>query len=211
MPSATSLSLSLRPSSSSSALGATGTLCPVEPGAGSQRSDSGADSRIASFGSMSGSPVNSRLACSQSDFDTSCAERPLMTASSTARSRTILLVTVPRPAEFSVKAPSFNGFVFMGQRLSPVRKGLCVMRRFHLARAAILARVAGFRKNIVPLPGFRRGGFRIGPQCVERLLENRRLPGGRQCGDGCFHVFISRLGNALRQTKAIDQCRAKSR
>jgi hypothetical protein len=37
-----------------------------------------------------------------------------MTASSTARSRTILRVTVPMPAEFSVKTPSFNGFAFMG-------------------------------------------------------------------------------------------------
>ncbi len=63
---------------------------------------------------VSGSSVNSRLACSQSDFDTFCAERPSMAASSTARSRTILRVTVPRPAEFSVKAPCFSGFVFMG-------------------------------------------------------------------------------------------------
>jgi len=38
-----------------------------------------------------------------------------MMASSTARSRTILRVTVPMPAEFSVKTPSFNGFAFMGQ------------------------------------------------------------------------------------------------
>ena len=37
-----------------------------------------------------------------------------MTASSTARYRTILRVTVPMPVEFSVKAPSFSGFVFMG-------------------------------------------------------------------------------------------------
>jgi hypothetical protein len=37
-----------------------------------------------------------------------------MTASSTARSRTIPRVTVPMPAEFSVNAPCFNGFVFMG-------------------------------------------------------------------------------------------------
>ena len=69
------------------------------------------DSSAASFESVSGSPVNSRLACSQSAFDASCAERPLMTASSTARSRTIFRVTVPRPAEFSVKTPSFSGFV----------------------------------------------------------------------------------------------------
>jgi hypothetical protein len=37
-----------------------------------------------------------------------------MTASSTARSRTIFRVTVPMPAEFSVKAPSFNGFILIG-------------------------------------------------------------------------------------------------
>jgi hypothetical protein len=36
-----------------------------------------------------------------------------MTASSTARSPTIVRVTVPMPVEFSVKTPCFNGFVFM--------------------------------------------------------------------------------------------------
>lgn len=35
-------------------------------------------------------------------------------ASSTARSRTILRVTVPRPAEFLVKAPCFSGLVLIG-------------------------------------------------------------------------------------------------
>ena len=72
------------------------------------------------------------------------------------------------------------------------------MRRFHLARAAILARVAGFGKNVVPLPGFWRGGFGIWPQRVKCLREHRRLHGGRKGGDGCFHVFISGPGNGLR-------------
>ena len=54
----------------------------------------------------------------------------LMTDSSTARSRTILRVTVPMPAEFSVKTPSFNGFAFMGSSSPSVRECLGVMRRF---------------------------------------------------------------------------------
>jgi len=37
-----------------------------------------------------------------------------MAASSTARARTMFRVTVPMPTAFSVKAPSFSGFVFMG-------------------------------------------------------------------------------------------------
>src|SRR5665213_675734 len=82
-------------------------------------------------------------------FETSCAERPLMTASSIARSRTIFRVTVPMPSEFSVKAPCFSGLVFMAQRLPRV-KCLAVVRGFHFARAAILARVAGLGKNVVP-------------------------------------------------------------
>src|SRR5271166_2634171 len=114
-PSSKSLALSLLPSSSSSSLQASGTLCPVDPYTGSHRSDSGTDSRRAISGSIPGSPVNSRLAWSQSDFDTLCAERPLMTASSRARSCTISGVTVPMPAEFSIKAPSFSGFVFIGR------------------------------------------------------------------------------------------------
>jgi len=138
------------------------------------RSDSGAASRTAFWGSSSGSPVNSRLAWFQSDFDTSCIERPLMAASSTARSRTIFRVTVPRPAEFSVKAPCFSGLVFIRQRLPRV-KCLVVVRRFHFARAAILARVAGFGKNVVPFWRFWIGCLGIGPQAVKRLREYRRL------------------------------------
>jgi hypothetical protein len=57
------------------------------------------------------------------------------------------------PAEFSVKAPCFIGFVFMGCDLSSVRKGLWVMRRLHLARATILAHVAGFGKDVVSFLG----------------------------------------------------------
>ena len=92
-----------------------GSVAPVEAGTGSQRSDSGADSSASCFGSVSGSPVNSRWACSRSDLDASCAQRPLMTVSSMARARTIARVTVPMPAEFSVKRPCFKGLVFMRQ------------------------------------------------------------------------------------------------
>src|ERR1035437_3049837 len=61
---------------------------------------------------VSCSHVNSRLACSQSDFDASCAGRPLTTASSSARSRTILRVTGPWLAEFFIRASCFCRFVF---------------------------------------------------------------------------------------------------
>ncbi len=56
--------------------GSNGHDPPAEPGNGSQRSDSGADSSSSSFGSISDLPVSSRLACSQSDFEASCAARP---------------------------------------------------------------------------------------------------------------------------------------
>src|ERR1017187_2431609 len=194
MPSSTSLSLSLRPSSSSSALGATSTLCPVEPGTGSQRSDSGTESNMASFGSTSESPVNSRLACSQSDFDTSGAERPLMTASSTARSCTIFRVTVPMPWEFSAKVPCFKGLVFISQKL-PRMKGLIVVRSFHFARAAILARITGFGKNVLPFWRLwvRIGGLGNRTKLVEGFRINGRLHDGREWSDGSFHKVRCRL------------------
>ena len=40
-----------------------------------------------------------------------------MAASSTAHCRTILRLTVPLPAEFSVKAPAFSRFGFIYVRL----------------------------------------------------------------------------------------------
>src|SRR5450432_4436336 len=109
-----------------------------------------------------------------------------MAASSTARFFTISGVTVPRPAEFSVKAPSFNGFVFISKKLSCVWKRLRVVRRFHFAHAAILRFVAGLREHLVPLFGFGRGCFGIGPQPVYGLRENRRLRDGRNFGAGLF-------------------------
>jgi hypothetical protein len=93
-PASTSRSLSLRPSPSSSSLAATVTLCPFEPGNGSHHSDSGAESSTASFGSISGSPVNSRLACARSDIVTLYVKRPSITASSAARACTIFGVTL---------------------------------------------------------------------------------------------------------------------
>ena len=59
-----------------------------------------------------------------------------------------------------------------------MRKGLRVVRRLHLARAAVLARVAGFGKNVVPFWRFWIGCLGIGPQAVKRLLEDRRLRNG---------------------------------
>ena len=44
------------------------------------------------------------------------AERPLMRASSSARSRTMLRVTVPMPVECSVNRPVFSGFVIMSSQ-----------------------------------------------------------------------------------------------
>src|ERR1019366_1492768 len=65
------------------------------------------------------------------------------------------------------------------------------MRRFHLARAAILARVAGLRESIVPLLRlWTRGGLLgVRPQLVECFLENRSLRCFREFGDGGFHKF----------------------
>ena len=80
----------------------------------------------------------------------------------------------------------------------PVLKRLCVMRGFHFARAAILPRVAGSGKNVVALFGFRRGGLKIWPQCMERLRENRSLRHCREFGCKWFHKFVSRLGNGVR-------------
>jgi len=104
---------SVRPSSSSSPLGMVNILCPFVPGTGSQRSVSNANSKSASFGSISRFSVNSRLAYSHSFIDALSGERPLMTASSHGRSRTIAPVTVPRPTEFPVKAPCLSGLVFI--------------------------------------------------------------------------------------------------
>jgi hypothetical protein len=57
--------------------------------------------------------VNSRLACARSDIVTLYVKRPSITASSADRACIIFGVTGPMPAEFSVKAPSFNGSVFV--------------------------------------------------------------------------------------------------
>jgi hypothetical protein len=46
---------------------------------------------------------------------------------------------------------------------------------------------------------------------MRRFRENRRLHDSRKFGDGLFHVVISRPASGLRQTKAIYQCRVKSR
>ena len=104
------------------------------------------------------------------------AERSSMAASSTARSRTILRVTVPMPAEFSVKTPSFSGFGFIGQKLPRV-KCLVVMRCFHFASPALLTQVAGFGKNVVALFGFRiwHDFVVIRSQLVQSLWKNGSL------------------------------------
>src|ERR1035437_8882290 len=69
------------------------------------------------------------------------------------------------------------------------------MRRFHLARAAILARVAGLRESVIPLLRLWTWGGLLGvrPQLVERFLENRSLRCCREFGVGCFHKFRLRL------------------
>ena len=114
-----------------------------------------------------------------------------MAASSTAHCRTILRLTVPLPAEFSVKAPCISGFVFMGCDLSAVRKRLRVMRRFHLARATILAHVAGFGKAVVSFLGLRTrgGGFDIRPQAVKGPGKNRGLRCFRDRVIQIFHII----------------------
>ena len=58
-----------------------------------------------------------------------------------------------------------------------VRECLRVMRCLHLALATILARITGFREDIIPLFGFWAwGGFPgIGTHPVKCFLENRRF------------------------------------
>ena len=68
-------------------------------------------------------------------------------------------------------------------------KSLVVLRRFHLARAAILPQVAGFGKNVVPLFRFWLGnGFIvIGSGLVHGLRKNWGLRRSRKFGGGVFH------------------------
>ena len=61
------------------------------------------------------SPISVWPLCNQIS-DASCAEEPLWTASFIASSRISPRVGAPRPAEFSVKAPSFSRFVVIGLR-----------------------------------------------------------------------------------------------
>src|ERR1035437_587583 len=71
------------------------------------------------------------------------------------------------------------------------------MRRFHLARAAILARVAGLRESVIPLLRLWTWGGLLGvrPQLVECFLENRSLRCFCEFGDECFHKFRLPLVN----------------
>src|ERR1039457_6102364 len=71
------------------------------------------------------------------------------------------------------------------------------MRRFHLARAAILARVAGLRESVIPLLRLWTWGGLLGvrPQLVECFLENRRLRCFCEFGIGCFNKFRRPLFN----------------
>jgi len=69
--------------------------------------------------------------------------------------------------------------------------GLIVMGRFHFARAAVLARVAGFGERIVPLGWLGvRAGLGNRPKLMRRFWENRRLHDSRKCGDGFFHKLF---------------------
>ena len=67
------------------------------------------------------------------------------------------------------------------------------MRGFHLARAAILAHVAGFGKNVVPLFGLwmRQGLLLIGSERVQGLRKGRSLWRDRRFGGVIFHKVIS--------------------
>jgi hypothetical protein len=61
------------------------------------------------------------------------------------------------------------------------------MCRFHFARAAILAHVAGFGECVVPLFGFWVCRPRIGPGPVKRLWEDRLLSGVGGFNFGLVH------------------------
>ena len=69
--------------------------------------------------------------------------------------------------------------------------GLVVMRSFHFARAAILAHIAGFGKNIVALWRFRMriAGIWNRAELVHGFRENRRLHHGCKLGGGSFHII----------------------
>jgi hypothetical protein len=86
--------------------------------------------------------------------------------------------------------------------LPSVRERLRVMRRFHLALAAILVRVARFGEYVVPL--WRLGTWRrlLGnrPHAVQCLRENWGLRRFRSFAVGGFHKFRSRCGCGNRGT-----------
>ena len=65
------------------------------------------------------------------------------------------------------------------------------MRCLDLARAAILARVAGPGEDVIPLLGLwiQAGFLWVQPQPVMCLRENRNLRCCREFGLGCFHKF----------------------
>src|ERR1017187_10216565 len=71
------------------------------------------------------------------------------------------------------------------------------MRCFHFARAAILARIAGFGKNVVPLLRLWTwsGFLGIRTRFMDYGLENRSLRCFREFGHGCFHKFRLPLVN----------------
>jgi hypothetical protein len=77
------------------------------------RSRSDTTSSASSRFQVSGYPIISRFAFSQSDLDASCGFRPLITASSTARSRTIPRVTLEVSLGFSATHSSLRVWVMM--------------------------------------------------------------------------------------------------
>jgi hypothetical protein len=91
---------------------------------------------------VSAPPLNSRAACSQSDFETCTGVRPLLTASSYARRRPASHVTTPARAEPMVKEVSSDGIVFISWKLPCVRKCLRVSRHFNPAFAPIFTRIS---------------------------------------------------------------------
>jgi hypothetical protein len=86
----------------------------------------------------------------------------------------------------------FQWIRFHKLKSAPARKGPGIVRRFHFARAAILARVARLGKRVVAFFGFGAGGrLGLGAQAMERLLENGRLRFLRTFGTGFFHEILT--------------------
>ena len=77
-------------------------------------------------------------------------------------------------------------------------KRLRIMRRFHLARAAVLTRVSGLGKRVVALGRLGTvSGFKIRTHAVNCLRKDGRDRFRQGLGTGSFHMFSMLLGSVV--------------